>query len=105
MSSIKLQSEYKDLDKYDQYGYTCYYKKNTKLYHNPYGPAVISKSGYKEYYIEDRLHRLDGPAMIYSNDEGQGAYYINNKRLTKKQFETHPERLKYLGKEHLICVG
>ena len=103
MSVIKLYSEYKDLDKYeDKFGYIYYYKKDTILLHNPYGPAVVSEYGHKEYWINNKRHRLDGPAIILPY--GADGYYINDKRLSKEQFEIHPERLKYLGKEHLICL-
>jgi len=103
MSKIKLQSEYDDLDnyKYDN-GDIVYYRKNTNIYHNPYGPAVICKNTYKEYYINGKCHRLDGPARIWAT--GTEEYWINHKYLTKEEFEKHPERLKYLGKEHLICL-
>jgi len=74
-----LKSEYDDLDKYKYREYIIYYKKGTNIWHNPYGPAYIDKNGYKEYYI-------------------------NNKGLSKEEFEYHPERLKYLGKEYLICL-
>jgi len=98
-----IESEYSDLDKYEYInGDILYYKKYTQLVHNPYGPAIIWKDGSKFYYIEDRLHRLDGPARIYSNGEEQ--YWINDTELTKEKFEVHPERLKFLGKEHLICL-
>ena len=98
-----LESEYEDLDKY-QYndGDIVYYKKNTKIWHNPYGPAFISHDVSKSYWIENKLHRLDGPAIIYS--DGNIEYYINCKELSKEKFEVHPKRLKYLGKEHLLCV-
>ena len=100
---LKIKSEYPDLDKYEnKYGSFCYYKKNTDKYHNPYGPAVIHTSGYKEYWIEDNLHRLDGLAIIFS--DGRWEYYINDERLTEEEFDVHPERLKFLGKEHLICL-
>ena len=80
MSRIKLQSEYKDLDKYDNgYGDIYYYKKDTNIRHNPYGPSVVSEHGYKEYWI-------------------------NNKYLIKEKFELHPERLKFLGKDYLISL-
>ena len=102
MSDIKLQSEYLALDKYEYYGDIYYYKKDTGIKHNPYGPAFVSTNGYKEYWIEDNLYRLDGAAIIYSN--GKGFYYINSRELTKEEFELHPERLKFLGKEHLICL-
>ena len=104
MPRIKLQSEYDDLDKFkNNYGSIIYHKKNTNIVHNPYGPAIIYANGMKDYWIEGKLHRLDGVARTYAN--GEGSYYINNKRLSKEDFEKHPERLKYLGKEYLICLG
>ena len=99
----KIKSEYDDLDKY-QYdnGNIIYYKKNTGLYHNPYGPAHMNKNGYRSYYIEGKCHRLDGPATIYS--DGKEEYWINDEYLTKEEFQKHLERLKYLNKEYLICL-
>ena len=103
MSRIKLQSEYHDLDKYkNEYGHIVYFKKDIEIFHNPYGPAVVGKYGYKEYIIENKLHRLDGPAVIWR--DGDEGYYINSKKLSKEDFELHPERLKFLGKEYLICL-
>ena len=100
----KSKSEYDDLDKYEYDNGDIYYcKKDTVIYHNPYGPAVIWKNGYKIYYVNGERHRLDGPAIIYSN--GEVRYLINNKCLTKEEFDLHPERLKFLGKEHLACLG
>jgi len=101
MSEVK--SEYDDLDKYkNNKGNIAYYKKDTDLLHNPYGPAVINTSGFKSYCIEGKYHRLDGPAIIWPNGEQQ--YLIDDKYLTKEEFEAHPKRLKYLGKEYLICL-
>ena len=77
-------------------------KKNTDMLHNPYGPAIICKDGRKFYIIEGEYHRLDGPAIIWLN--GKEEYCINNKLLSKEEFEYHPERLKFLGKEYLICL-
>ena len=98
-----LASEYDDLDKYtNEFETIFYYKKNTLILHNPYGPAVVNKNGYKEYRLEGNLHRLDGSAVIYSGSQEQ--YCINGKVLTKEKFEKHPERLKFLGKEYLTCL-
>ena len=98
-----LKSEYNDLDKYKySNGNIIYYKKNTGLYHNPYGPAFISSDGNEEYYIENKLHRLDGPARMWVNNYEE--YWINHEPLSKEEFESHPERLKFLGKEYLICL-
>ena len=103
MSIVKLQSEYDDLDKYEYLNRDIvYYKKNTGLRHNKYGPAYIGTDGYIAYFIDGIRHRLDGPARIFKN--GKKEYYINNEYLTKKEFELHPERLKFLDKEYLICL-
>ena len=103
MFNIKLQSEYLDLDKYKNVYENIYYcKKDTDLYHNPYGPAIICKDGRKYYCIEHKYHRLDGPAIIWQNSKEE--YFINDQLLTKEEFDKHPERLKFLGKEHLTCL-
>ena len=98
---MKKKSEYFELDKYVVKGTVYYYKKNTIILHNPYGPAVVEKS-YTAYYINGKLHRLDGPAIILLH--GRGEYYINDKKLSKEEFEVHPDVLKFLGKEHLVCL-
>jgi len=101
---MKLESEYDDLDKYkSNIGNIYYCKKDTNIHHNPYGPAVYKKYGSEIYYIENKLHRLAGPAIIWY--DGYEEYYINDKRLDKEEFEKHPDRLKFLGKEYLICLG
>ncbi len=42
------------------------------------GPAVIYSDSYEAYYVEGKLHRLDGPAIIDS--DGYEAYYMNGKK-------------------------
>ena len=98
-----IVSEYDDLDKYkDDFGDIFYYKKGTNIQHNQYGPAFISRDGYIAYIINNKWHRLDGPARIFTS--GNTAYYINGEFLNQEEFEMHPERLKYLGKEYLTCL-
>ena len=99
-----IKKEYdNDLEKYENdYGDIIYYIKDTNIKHNLYGPAIIRKNGYKEYWIENKRHRLDGPAVIYP--DGREQYWINDKHLSKEEFELHPERLKFLGKGHLVCL-
>ena len=101
---LKIKSEYPDIDKYKSLEDIYYYKKDTDIIHNPYGAAVICKSGYKAYWIEGKLHRLDGPARIWENCNYKEEYWIYYEYLTKEQFEKHPERLKFVGKEYLICL-
>ena len=74
---IQIPSEYDDLDKYkNTSGDIVYCKKDTKIWHNPYGPAVICKSGHKEYWVDGVRHRLDGPAIIHT--DGTEYYVINS---------------------------
>ena len=40
--------------------------------------------------------------LEHGGDDGN--YYINDICLNKEEFEKHHERLKYLGKEYLICL-
>lgn len=40
------------------------------------GPAIISSDGTQFYYQNDQLHRLDGPALILQN--GHQYYYQND---------------------------
>ena len=101
----KIKSEYNDLDKYNYSdGGISYYKKNTEVCHNPYGPAIIGIHGEVEYWIEGKLHRLDGPAVIRPNNKiwpnGKIQYYINGKKIDEEQFQI--EVLKYTNKEYLM---
>jgi len=43
----------------------------------------VSMSGTKFWYLNDELHREDGPAIEYSNVDK--SWYLNGKRLTEEQ--------------------
>jgi len=51
------------------------WKLNGKL-HREDGPAVIWSDGTKEYYLNGERHREDGPARIYA--DGSQAWYLND---------------------------
>ena len=62
----------------------CYYVDCTcspffelKDRHRLDGPAVEYTDGSKEYYVYGKLHRLDGPAREWS--DGQKEYYVEGK--------------------------
>lgn len=42
----------------------------------------INYRGIEEWLIDDKLHRVDGPAKIYPS--GRGEWFINNKNITSK---------------------
>ena len=56
---------------------------NDKL-HREDGPACEYASGSKEWYKNGKLHREDGPAIEW--DSGYKEWYINGKYLTEEEF-------------------
>ncbi len=70
----------------DAIGNKFFYDKLGKL-HNEGGPAVIWENGSKEWFFHDDRHRKDGPAII--RVDGSKEYWMNNKKLTKEQWEYH----------------
>jgi len=52
--------------------------------HRTDGPAVLLSNGTKEWWINGQLHRTDGPAVEYPN--GRKQWYINGKEYTKEDF-------------------
>ena len=64
---------------------TRYYKKGANIYHREDGPAIIWSNGPKEWWVNGKLHRLDGPAFIYHNSK---EWWINGKRLSKEKEHT-----------------
>ena len=58
-------------------GYTEYLNKEDKL-HRLDGPAVEHSNGDKWWYVDGKLHRLDGPAIEYSG--GAKYWYVEGKR-------------------------
>jgi hypothetical protein len=59
----------------NEFGSKCYYL-NDSL-HRENGPAWINQNGDKEWRIHGKLHREDGPAV--ERADGCNAYYINGK--------------------------
>jgi|SRR5579859_1591816 len=60
----------------DQFGSKHYYLNN--LLHREDGPALEYANGDKAWYFHGQLHRLDGPAIEYYN--GNKVWYVNDIR-------------------------
>ena len=56
---------------------------NGKL-HREDGPAYEGTNGTKYWYLNGKRHREDGPA--YEGANGSKWWYLNGKQLTEKQF-------------------
>ena len=58
----------------DKYGIRRWFDEEGKL-HREDGPAVIFCGFVKEWYLHGKLHREDGPAVIYA--DGTVEYWLN----------------------------
>ncbi len=63
--------------KIDSYGDKYWYKPGTDICHRLDGPAVEYSDGDKEWFQNGKLHRLDGPAAELAN--GTKFWYQNDK--------------------------
>jgi len=52
--------------------------------HREDGPAVELADGTNSWYLNGKLHREDGPAIEYTN--GYKSWWLNNKRYTEDEF-------------------
>ena len=79
----------------DTYG-TKYWYLNDKL-HRSDGPAVEYYNGTKCWCLNGEYHRTDGPATEYS--DGTKYWYINGVELSEEQYlqETRKNKLELLG--------
>ena len=79
----------------DEYNNVFWYKKG-KL-HREDGPAIIWSSGRKDWYKDGKYHREDGPAVICSDEKNFGGYMIEN-FLLKNGYNKHLRK-----EEPLFC--
>ena len=62
--------------------------KNNKL-HRINGPAIERENGYQAYYINGKCHRIDGPAITYAS--GRSLWFYDNIWYKEKKY--HPFHL------------
>jgi hypothetical protein len=53
--------------------------------HREDGPAIDCDDGYKCWYIKDRLHREDGPAVECAN--GQKVWYLDGQQYREDTYK------------------
>jgi|ERR1035437_765537 hypothetical protein len=89
----------------DSYGNKRWFKEGTDTLHREDGPAYEDIIGNKQWFLNGMRHRVDGPAVVYS-DGSSGGYYLNN--VCYSQLE-HRRLTKYAGrifkKEFIKCRG
>ena len=74
----------------DSWGATIY-RNQQGLLHRIHGPAVIYSDGTKEWYQQGRLHREDGPAVELIN--GTIEWYMNGQPLTERAWNERIQSL------------
>ena len=74
IKTIKYEMKFRTIERQ---GWRTNYKLDGKM-HRTDGPAVIFSNGDEDWYINDKLHRSDGPAMIRVNYR---SYWFNNDNL------------------------
>ena len=57
---------------------------------------IIDENGYKYWYLNDKLHRTDGPAV--ENSIGDKRWYINGIKLSEEDYlkRTRNEKIELL---------
>ena len=70
--------------------YTKTYSDGNKVWylndkrHRVDGPAIENSNGYKVWCLNDQRHRVDGPAVEYNN--GDKRWYLNGIRYTEQEY-------------------
>ena len=67
----------------DAFGHVKYYNERNQL-HRLDGPAIEYSDGDKAWWQNGKRHRLDGPA--YEGSDGSKAWWIEGKKYTEKEF-------------------
>jgi hypothetical protein len=77
-----------------EFGTKCWYL-NDKL-HREDGPAVVYKDGDRFWYLNGQLHRTDGPAVEFK--DGDKRWFINGVKLSENDYlqATRNEKLKWI---------
>lgn len=78
------------VEKYENYAVIEYYN-NVGAHHRLDGPAIEYSDGDKYWYINNKRHRLDGPAVEWS--DGTKYWYINDNNYTEQEFQQYIKML------------
>jgi hypothetical protein len=62
--------------------------------HREDGPAIEYSNGSRWWYLNGKLHREDGPAMEFTN--GTRRWYLNDEEYTEEEFNEKTAKVKEL---------
>ena len=64
--------------------------------HREDGPARMWLNGEKEWWLHGKLHRMGGPACEYTNHKNR--WYMFGRRFSKKEFDLWTKEINQHGK-------
>jgi len=70
----------------DEFGTEIWRNKDGQVHRDDDLPAMTYSNGNKYFYKDGKLHRLNGPAIIYQEDILVAEYWINGVQLTEDEF-------------------
>ena len=74
---------------------TYYYKDDScATLHNDNGPAYEHKSGYKSWYVNGKLYRIDGLAIEFP--DGTTAWFLNDKECSEEEHKRLVKMINFL---------
>ena len=65
-------------------------------YHREDGPAIEWAAGSKTWFLNGNLHREDGPAIEFA--DGGKEWYLNGEQLTEEEFISRTSNASCIGK-------
>jgi hypothetical protein len=68
--------------------------------HREDGPAIEQANGDRYWYLNDQLHREDGPAIEYA--DGACSWYLNGKQVTEQEVMNPVKELTVAEVEQLL---
>jgi len=79
-----LMNDNQPICKIDEYGTKYWYLNNKR--HREDGPAIEDANGDKYWYLNGDLHREDGPAIEHAN--GHKAWYVDGEQIEVSDNDT-----------------
>jgi hypothetical protein len=80
-----------------------YYENDEGKLHCLSGPAKVWDDGDREWYVEGKSHRIDGPAIEYFTTNAFG-FYLHDKHYTVKEWAEQLVIQGYKTKEEALFL-
>jgi hypothetical protein len=65
-------------------------------------PAMIHADGTKQWFINNKQHRLSGPAFEWAN--GKNGFYLDDKQMSEEEFLKDPRVIEFNKKTNTTTI-